>query len=66
MLSLYRNAYQIFLIKKPWALAAVRKLVPYLAEDVCLTDYLEKLAQLIKSSRLLEEVEEIIEEKIVF
>lgn len=43
----------------------VRQLVPYLSEDVCLTDYLEKISQLIKSGHLLNEVEESIEEKIV-
>jgi histidine ammonia-lyase len=46
------------------AFFVVRKLVPYLSEDVCLTDYLEKISQLIKSGHLLKEVEESIEEKI--
>jgi len=44
----------------------VRKIVPCLVEDICLTDYLEELAHLIKSGYLLEQVEEVIEEKIAF
>lgn len=35
----------------------VRQVVPYLSSDVPLTDYLEKLAQLLKSRKLLREVE---------
>lgn len=37
----------------------VRKYIPYLSTDQCLTDYLEKLAELIKTGRLLQEVEEV-------
>lgn len=37
----------------------VRKYVPYLSTDQCLTDYLEKLADLIKTGNLLQEVEGI-------
>ena len=37
----------------------VREHVPYLSTDQCLTDYLEKLATLIKSGTLLNEVEKI-------
>lgn len=48
------------------AFSSVRKFVPYLAKDVCLTDYLEKIAKFIKSNRLLEEVEKEIEKKIPF
>lgn len=37
----------------------VRKYVPYLSTDQCLTDYLEKLAEIIKTGALLQEVEKI-------
>jgi histidine ammonia-lyase len=37
----------------------VRKHVPYLSTDQCLTDYLEKLAEIIKTGALLQEVEKI-------
>lgn len=37
----------------------VRKNVPYLSTDQCLTDYLEKLADLIKTGVVLQEVEKI-------
>ncbi len=37
----------------------VRKSVPYLSTDQCLTDYLEKLADLIKTGVVLQEVEKI-------
>jgi histidine ammonia-lyase len=37
----------------------VREVVPYLSEDVCLTEYIEELAKLIKSGRLLKEIEKI-------
>lgn len=37
----------------------VRKSVPYLSTDQCLTDYLEKLADLIKTGVVLQEVEGI-------
>ncbi|MEK7339236.1 MAG: phenylalanine aminomutase (D-beta-phenylalanine forming) [Candidatus Rhabdochlamydia sp.] len=37
----------------------VRKYVPYLSTDQCLTDYLEKLADIIKTGALLQEVEKI-------
>ena|SRR3990167_3587865 len=42
----------------------VREVVPYLSEDVCLTDYLEELAKLIKSGHLLKRVETITRKKI--
>lgn len=42
------------------AFALVRENVPYLSKDVCLTEYLEKLSMLIKSGRILREVEEAI------
>lgn len=41
--------------------ALVREIVPYSTTDQCLTDYLEKLAQLIKSGKILEEVEKALE-----
>jgi histidine ammonia-lyase len=41
------------------AFSLVREIVPYLSYDICLTDYLEGLAALIKTGRLLEEVENI-------
>lgn len=40
----------------------VRKIAPYLAGDQCITDYLENLADSIKSGKLLLEVEEIMNE----
>jgi histidine ammonia-lyase len=46
------------------AFSLVREVVPYLSEDVCLTDYLEELAKLIKSGHLLKKVENITKEKI--
>jgi len=46
------------------AFSCVRKIVPYLSEDVCITDYLEKIAKLIKSSSLLTEVENLIGKRI--
>ncbi len=46
------------------AFSLVRKVIPYLSEDVCLTDYLEELAKLIKSGHLLKKVENITREKI--
>ncbi|QZA59027.1 phenylalanine aminomutase (D-beta-phenylalanine forming) [Candidatus Rhabdochlamydia porcellionis] len=39
--------------------STVRKYVPYLSTDQCLTDYLEKLADIIKTGVLLQEVEKI-------
>lgn len=39
------------------AFQLVREIVPYLSSDQCLTDYLELIATLIKSGRLLKEVE---------
>ncbi len=39
---------------------AVREVVPYLSEDVCLTDYLENLATLIKSGILLRIAERVL------
>ncbi len=42
----------------------VREIVPYLSKDVCLTDYIEKLAQLIKSERILDAVESAMDKKI--
>jgi histidine ammonia-lyase len=60
-----RNA-ELLSIATRRVFSVVREIVPYLAEDVCLTDYLEKLAQLIKSGSLLNEVENVIKEKIVF
>jgi len=41
------------------AYECVRTVIPYLAVDVCLTDYLEKLALLIKMGKLLDEVEKV-------
>ena len=41
------------------AFNTVRKHVPYLSTDQCLTDYLEKLSELIKTGTLLQEVEKI-------
>jgi histidine ammonia-lyase len=38
----------------------VRKIVPYLSTDQCLTDYLEKLSEFIKSGKLLEKLENIV------
>ncbi|PCI76468.1 phenylalanine aminomutase (D-beta-phenylalanine forming) [Candidatus Aerophobetes bacterium] len=35
----------------------VRKMVPYLSKDVCLTNYLEKLAKFLKSGNAVKEVE---------
>ncbi len=46
------------------AFSVVRETVPYLSEDVCLTDYLEKLAKVIKSGHLLKEVENMLGKKI--
>lgn len=46
------------------AFSLVREVVPYLYEDVCLTEYLEELAKLIKSGLLLKKVENITREKI--
>ena len=46
------------------AFSCVRKIVPYLREDVCLTDYLEKIAKLLKSNRFLKEVQDYTGEKI--
>lgn len=46
------------------AFSLVRKIVPYLDIDVCLTDYLEELAKLIKSGQFLIEIENTIGEKI--
>ncbi len=40
----------------------VRQIVPYLSTDQCLTDYLENLANLIKTGELLKKVEEIVGE----
>lgn len=40
----------------------VREIVPYLSTDQCITDYLEDLAQLIKSGKLLKEVESLVGE----
>jgi histidine ammonia-lyase len=48
------------------AYAAVRAVVPYLSDDVCLTDYLEKLAKLIKSGQFLKTVEETTGKKVIF
>jgi len=42
----------------------VRKIVPFLSEDLCLTDYLEKLSTLIKSGRILKTVENITKQQI--
>ncbi|MGC1879154.1 MAG: phenylalanine aminomutase (D-beta-phenylalanine forming) [Rhabdochlamydiaceae bacterium] len=39
------------------AFQLVREIVPYLSRDQCLTDYLEQIAELIKTGRLLKEVE---------
>jgi len=41
------------------AYECVRTVIPYLAADECLTDYLEKLALLIKTGKLLGEVEKV-------
>jgi histidine ammonia-lyase len=46
-----RRAYEI-----------AREVVPYLSEDVCLTDYLEAMATLIKSGKLLKDVENTVGE----
>lgn len=48
------------------AFSCVRKIVPYLSKDVCLTDYLEELAKLLKSGHLLTKVEGLREKKIGF
>ena len=40
----------------------VREAVPYLLSDQCMTDYLENLASLIKSGKLLKKVEEAVGE----
>lgn len=42
------------------AFSCVRKIVPYLSSDQCLTDYLEKLSELVKSGDLVKKVEELI------
>ncbi len=47
------------------AFSLVREIVPYLSTDVCLTDYLEELAKLIKTGRLLTEVENSTGKKII-
>jgi len=49
--------------KKTFSL--VRELVPYLSEDKCLTDYLENLAYLIKSGKLLRELEKSVGKELV-
>jgi len=46
------------------AFSLVREIVPYLSEDRCLTDDLEKLAKFIKSGHLLKEVEKFTSKKI--
>ncbi len=46
------------------AFSLVREVVPYLSEDVCLSDYLEELTKLIKSGNLLKGVENITSKKI--
>lgn len=43
----------------------VREIVPYLSTDVCLTDYLEELAKLLKTGRLLAEIENSTGKKII-
>lgn len=48
------------------AFSLVREVVPYLSEDVCLTDYLEELTKLIKSGHLLKRVENTIKQKVDF
>ncbi len=44
------------------AFDCVRRIVPYLSSDKCLTDYLENLSELIKSGELLQEVEDAVGE----
>lgn len=46
------------------AFSLAREIVPFLSEDRCLTDDIEKLSQLIKSGRLLQDVENSIGGKI--
>lgn len=46
------------------AFSLVREIVPYLSTDVCLTNYLEELAKLIKTGRLLDEMESVIGKEI--
>jgi histidine ammonia-lyase len=46
------------------AFTLVRDIVPYLSTDVCLTDYLEGLAELIKTGRFLTEVQKVTGESI--
>ena len=41
------------------AFDCVREIVPFLSTDQCMTDYLEKLAELIKTGKLLKEVEDV-------
>ncbi len=54
----FRNANLLGMATKR-ALEITREIVPYLTSDQCLTDYLEGLAKLVKSGRLLKEVEKI-------
>ncbi len=42
------------------AYTLVREILPYLSEDVCITDYLEELTALIKSGKIVKEIEKII------
>ncbi|MBS0628731.1 MAG: aromatic amino acid lyase [Verrucomicrobia bacterium] len=46
------------------AFELVREVVPYLSEDLCLTDYLESISKLIKSKRILKAVEGVIKQNI--
>jgi histidine ammonia-lyase len=41
---------------------SVREYVPYLSSDVCLTDHLEKLAELIHTGKILKKIENLIGE----
>ncbi|MCB9093127.1 MAG: phenylalanine aminomutase (D-beta-phenylalanine forming) [Halobacteriovoraceae bacterium] len=48
------------------AFSYIRKIVPYLSKDVCLTEYLEEISKLLSSGNILKEVEGKTNKKMIF